>query len=131
MSHIICVDEPENFKTCYEASIDAKYRVQVRILTINLDQAIMKRDTEVVDIVHRNVMAEQTAMHHQLEQYTSDLHLHLRKIQLDAEMALHKASDILSLEHAADLKRVVQTQRCVVREYDIIQQEKKAVHREC
>ena len=105
------VDELEIFKTNYEASVDAKYREQWSILTVNFEQAIMERDTKIVGIAHRNLLVEQFAMNHKLEQCTSTINLHLKQDKLDAELAFQKATNNLSSEHVPDLKRVVQTQR--------------------
>ena len=63
-------NELELFKTNYEASIDVKYKEQIKILIGYLRQAVLEIDTNVVTIPHRDLMVEQTAMHNRFQQYT-------------------------------------------------------------
>ena len=62
------IEELEFFKSNYEASVDAKYSEQMRILTRDLEKAITERDSKIATIAHHSFMVEQTAMNHRLEQ---------------------------------------------------------------
>ena len=63
-------NELEIFKINCEALVDAKYQEQIKILIGYPQQAILERDAKVVTVAHRDLMVEQTAMHHRFQQYT-------------------------------------------------------------
>ena len=118
------------FKCSYEACVEARYEAQIKHLTDSLQQAVVERDTKIISIAHRNLMAEQDAMDHRLQLHTSQMRLQVERAEAASREAINVATDAIAGEYSAELRYALEAQKFMFKENDAMQREELEVYRE-
>ena len=130
ISTILEGNELQLFNGNYEACVEARYEAQIMHLTASLQQAVIERDTKIVSIAHRNLVAEQAAMNHRLQLHTYQMRLRVAHAEAASREATNVATDVIAGEYSSELRSALDAQKFMFKENDAMQMEELEVYRE-
>ena len=108
LSRIICEDDLVSFKSGLESTYENKYAEAERILRTKLEQALVLSFQNVVALANANIDQEQIAMGERMGQFTAATKVRVQNEVAAAQKAFVKAENVMSREHAKEMKRVVE-----------------------
>ena len=123
-------NELQLFKNNYEACVEARYEAQIKHLTASLQQAFIERDTKIVDIAHRSLVAEQDAMDQQIQLHTQQLRLHVARAEAASREGTNVATDDIAGESSAELRSALEAQKFMFNENDAMKSKELELYRE-